>query len=100
MSDHLVSLLLIITAVYAVLLATYFLSCLTVTRLHRRMLGRKIQTRTETRAQINRDRRQSVISLAGIAVMFGLGHWAYQDLGYGIQLQEPSFLGMVGSFIL
>jgi sterol desaturase/sphingolipid hydroxylase (fatty acid hydroxylase superfamily) len=100
MLDHLVSLLLIIAAVYAVLLATYFFSCLALTKLSHRMVERKIQTRTETRAQINRDQRQSMVSIAGIATMFGIGHWAYQSLGYGIQVQEPSFIYLVGSFIL
>ena len=100
MLDHLVSLLLTIAAVYAALLATYFFACLTITKLSRRRAGRKIQARTETRAQINRDRLQSVVSLAGIATMFGLGHWSYQNLGYGTHVQEPGLLDMVGSFIL
>jgi len=100
MLDHFVSLLLTIGAVYAVLLATYFFACLAITKLSRRMVGRKIQARTETRAQIKRDRRQSVVSLAVIATMFGLGQWVYQNLGYGIQAREPGFASLFGSFVL
>ena len=55
-------------AVYALLLATYAGSCLIVERLNRRLAPAKIQARATTLAQIRRDQRQSVLSLAGIGL--------------------------------
>jgi len=36
-------------------------------------------------SQIRRDRRQSVVSLAVIAVMLGSGDWSYTTLGWGFR---------------
>jgi len=85
-------------AVYAVLLATYLASCLVVTRLSARLAGAKIQSRDTPPAQIRRDQRQSLSSLAAIAAMFGTGHWLYAELGWGLSPAE-GVLGICLSFI-
>src|SRR5580765_7345392 len=86
-------------AVYALLLATYAASCLVVGRLNRRLAAAKLQPRQTTPAQIRRDRRQSIVSLAGIAAMFGTGHFVYAEYGWG-WAPLPGVLGAVLSFIL
>ncbi|MGA9304146.1 MAG: hypothetical protein WBW31_01955, partial [Candidatus Sulfotelmatobacter sp.] len=69
-----------IAAVYSALLACYLITCIVVTRLNRSAM--KIQSSRQTpMSQIRRDRRQSVVSLAVIAVMLGGGHWTYTTLG-------------------
>jgi Delta7-sterol 5-desaturase len=80
-----------VAAVYAILLATYGATCLVAEYLNRRIAGTKIQLSRETPpAQIRRDRKQSIISLAGIAAMFGTGHWLYAEFGWGwSSAQEP-----------
>ena len=72
-----------IGAVYLLLLAVYFGSCLIVERMSRPLAAAKIQTRQTPPEQVRRDRRQSMLSLLGIAAMFGAGQWAYFTLGIG-----------------
>lgn len=83
MIGKLTSLAATIAAVYALLLAVYFGSCLVIERLARRLAAAKIQARQTPPQQIRRDRRQSVVSLLSIAAMFGTGQWAYIVLGIG-----------------
>src|SRR5438552_1377654 len=73
-----------VAAVYAILLATYLATCLVVGRLNRRIAAAKLQRRDTPPAQIRRDQRQSLVSLAGIATMFGTGHWLYAEFGWGL----------------
>ena len=81
---QLVDLLGAIAAIYAALLATYFVTCLAITRLNRQAC--KIQRSRQTPiAQIRRDQKQSVFSLAVIAAMLGCGHWSYIILGWGLR---------------
>jgi Delta7-sterol 5-desaturase len=87
-----------VVAVYALLLATYLASCLVVTRLNRRLVAVKIQSRETPPAQIRRDQKQSLISLGAIAVMFGTGHWLYANLGWGLAPAD-GVVGMALSFI-
>src|SRR5712691_3898510 len=87
-----------VATVYAILLATYLASCLVVMRLNRRLADAKIQSRETPPAQIRRDRRQSLVSLAAIAAMFGTGHWLHAELGWGLAPAE-GVLGMGLSFI-
>ena len=63
-----------IAVVYAILLPSYVASCLVVNRLSRRIAAAKIQSRQTPPSQIRRDQRQSLVSLAAIAAMFGTGH--------------------------
>jgi Delta7-sterol 5-desaturase len=84
MAERLASWAATVAAVYALLLATYWASCVVVGRLNRQLAAAKIQRRETPPAQIRRDRRQSLLSLAGIAVMFGTGHWLYAELGWGL----------------
>jgi len=79
----LISLVAMIAGIYALLLAVYFASCLVVERMNRPIAAAKLQARQTPAAQIRRDRRQSLLSLLGIAVMFGAGQWAYAALGIG-----------------
>jgi len=88
-----------IAATYAALLAAYFATCLIVIRLNGRKAAPKIQPRRETAAQMRRDRRQSIKSLAGISAMFGCGHWAYETLGLGIPAAVPTVPGIALSVI-
>jgi len=53
-----------VAAVYAILLATYVATCVIVIWLNRGIAGAKIQARETSPAQIRRDQRQSVVSLA------------------------------------
>ena len=71
-------------AVYALLLATYWASCLVVGRLSRRLGAAKIQPRATSTALIRRDRWQSLRSLMAIAALFGTGHWLYTEWGWGL----------------
>jgi Delta7-sterol 5-desaturase len=81
---HFGSLLATIAVFYAALLACYLITCVVVTRLNRRAI--KIQSSRQTpMSQILRDCRQSVISLAVIAVMLGAGDWSYTTLGWGLR---------------
>ena len=89
----------IVAGVYALLLATYWVSCLLVGRLNRRLGPAKIQARTTTPSLIRRDRRQSLLSLAAIAVMFGTGHWLYAEFGWGLAPARGA-LGIAASFVL
>jgi hypothetical protein len=59
-----------IAVVYAILLASYVASCLVVGRLNRRIAAAKIQSRQTPPSQIRRDQRQSLVSLAAIAVLW------------------------------
>ena len=83
MTGPLISWATTVAAVYALLLATYAASCLVVDRLNRRLAAAKIQARQTTPSQIRRDQRQSIVSLAGIAAMFGTGHFLYAEFGWG-----------------
>jgi len=73
-----------VAAIYAVLLGVYVASCLAVGRVNRRLAAAKIQARQTPPAQIRRDRKQSIVSLAAIAAMFGTGHWLYAEFGWGL----------------
>jgi Delta7-sterol 5-desaturase len=72
-----------VAAVYAILLAAYFVTCWAVIALNRRLSAAKIQPRETTPALVRRDRNQSLLSLAAIAAMFGTGHWLYAEYGFG-----------------
>jgi len=91
-----------VAAVYVVLLTSYLISCLVVTRLNRGVV--KIQPSRQTpRSQIRRDRRQSVFSLAVIATMLGCGHWTYTTLGWGLRPLPGiggTMLSLVASLVL
>src|SRR5438876_10528263 len=92
-----------IAVVYAILLPSYVASCLVVSRLNRRIAAAKIQARQTPAAQIRRDQRQSLVSLAAIAVMFGTGHWLYAEFGWGLAPIDGvagSILAFVGSLVL
>src|SRR4051794_2997238 len=99
MAERLISLALTVAAVYAILAATYLLSCLVVDRMNRRIASAKIQSRATPAAQIRRDRRQSLVSLAAIAAMFGTGHWLYAEFGWGLRPLD-GIAGMALSFVL
>ena len=99
MDQSLISWGVTVAAVYAILLATYVASCAVVTRLNRRLAPAKIQARETPPAQIRRDQQQSLVSLAGIAAMFGTGHWLYAELGWGWTPLEGPF-GAAVSFVL
>jgi len=99
MAERLISLALTIAAVYAILAATYLLSCLVVERMNRRIASAKIQGRATPAAQIRRDRSQSLVSLAAIAAMFGTGHWLYAEFGWGLRPLD-GIVGMAVSFVL
>jgi Delta7-sterol 5-desaturase len=99
MTERLISLALTVAVVYALLAATYLLSCLIVERLNRRIAAAKIQSRATPAAQIRRDRAQSLVSLATIAAMFGTGHWLYVEFGWGLRPLE-GIAGIALSFVL
>jgi sterol desaturase/sphingolipid hydroxylase (fatty acid hydroxylase superfamily) len=90
----------IIAVTYGVLVVAYFASSLIVIGLSRMQGARKIQARREPRAQIQRDLRQSLKSLALIAAMFGTGYWAYDRMGWGIRAAPPSVVSVVVSFVV
>jgi lathosterol oxidase len=98
-ADRLVSWVATVAVVYAILLAAYLAGCLVVERLNRRIAGAKLQPRATPPAQIRRDRRQSLKSLAAIAVLFGTGDWLYREFGWGLAPAE-GFAGVVLSFVL
>jgi hypothetical protein len=59
----------------------------------------KIQSSRQTpMSQSRRDCRQSVVSLAVIAVMLGGGDWSYTTLGWGFR-PLPGILGTVISVV-
>ncbi|HEX5455093.1 MAG TPA: sterol desaturase family protein [Stellaceae bacterium] len=99
MAERLISWAATVAVVYAVLLATYLAACLVVERLNRRMPGAKIQPRATPAEQIGRDRRQSLVSLAGIAVLFGTGHFLYAAFGWGLRPWRGP-VGITFSFVL
>ena len=73
-----------IAVFYSALLACYLITCVVVTRLNRHAI--KIQSSRQTPiSHIERDFRQSVVSLAVIAAMLGAGHWSYTTLGWGLR---------------
>jgi Delta7-sterol 5-desaturase len=84
MVDRLISWAVTVAVVYALLLATYLVSCIVIGRLNRALLAAKLQDRETAPAQIRRDRRQSILSLLAIAAMFGTGHWLYTEFGWGL----------------
>jgi sterol desaturase/sphingolipid hydroxylase (fatty acid hydroxylase superfamily) len=98
LGDGLISWAATVAAVYAILLAAYLASCLAVTALNRRVAGAKIQPRETAPALVRRDRRQSLVSLAAIAAMFGTGHWLYAELGWGFAA-PTSLAGAALSFL-
>jgi lathosterol oxidase len=87
-----------VAAIYAILLATYLATCLVVTRLNRRLVEAKLQRRETPAALIRRDRKQSLLSLAMIAAMFGTGHWLYVEFGWGLA-PVGGITGTVLSFV-
>lgn len=73
-----------VAAVYAILAAVYVAACIVVLHLNRRLAAAKIQVdRVTAPALIRRDRRQSLVSLAEIAALFGTGHWLNMQFGWG-----------------
>src|SRR6202047_1464604 len=94
-----------VAAIYAILLATYLATCVVVTWLNRRLVEAKLQRRETPAALIRRDQRQSLLSLAMIAAMFGTGHWLYVEFGWGLAPAGGgartglSFVGCLGLFV-
>jgi len=83
--------------IYAVLLATYLVTCLVITRLNHRAV--KIQpSRYTAPPQVHRDCKQSIISLGVISTMLGFGHWSYAALGWGLR-PIPGIAGPLLSLI-
>jgi len=86
-------------AVYAVLLGCYLATGLAITRLNRWRDELKIQKhRALAPAQITRDVRQSIVSLAIIALLFSLGNWFYGRLGWGFHPLRMTLPGALLSF--
>ena len=84
-----------VIAVYAMLLAAYFATCLVVARMNRHVAGAKLQARITSPDLIRRDRRQSIGSLMTISAMFGTGHWLFSELGWGWAAAEsPAGIGL------
>jgi sterol desaturase/sphingolipid hydroxylase (fatty acid hydroxylase superfamily) len=103
MAAHLIQLVGAIAAVYGLLLAVYFGTCLLIERLNRPLAAAKIQVRRTPPEQIRRDRRQSMLSLLGVAAMFGAGQWAYCTLGIGFAAPTSvagTVLSLVASLLL
>ena len=86
-----------IAAVYAALLAIYWITCLVVTRLNRH--APKLQPRQTPPSLIRRDQKQSVLSLLVIAALFGCGQWSYESLGWGFRAL-PGVGGSALSFLV
>jgi sterol desaturase/sphingolipid hydroxylase (fatty acid hydroxylase superfamily) len=97
---QLLSLPVIIVITYGALLAAYVGSSLIVIGLNRMQGARKIQARSEASEQIRRDFRQSLRSLALIAVSFGGGYWAYARMGWGIRAATPTVFSVALSFVV
>jgi Delta7-sterol 5-desaturase len=97
MAARLISWAATVAAVYALLLATYLATCLVVGRMNHRLAGAKIQARATPLVQIRRDRRQSFLSLAGIAALFGTGQFLYAQFGWGLAPWRGP-LGIAASF--
>ena len=93
----LLSLAATVAAIYAALVAAYVASCLVVGRRNRRIADAKIQPRATAPALVQRDRRQSLISLAGIAAMLGAGHWLYAEFAVGFAA-PAGILGNIVAF--
>jgi sterol desaturase/sphingolipid hydroxylase (fatty acid hydroxylase superfamily) len=87
-----------VAIVYALLLATYVTTCLVVSRMNARVAAAKLQARITSPALIERDRRQSILSLAAIAAMFGTGHWLLSEFGWGWS-PTGGVLGFAVSFL-
>jgi Delta7-sterol 5-desaturase len=86
-------------AVYAVLLGCYLATGLAITRLNRRRGELKIQKhRVLAPAQITRGMRQSIVSLAIIALLFSLGNWFYGRFGWGFHPLRMTLPGALLSF--
>jgi Delta7-sterol 5-desaturase len=99
MAERLLSWAATVAAVYAILLVAYVASGLVVTRLSRKLAAAKLQQRPTPPAQVRRDIRQSILSLAAIALMFGTGHWLYAEFGWGWKPLRGVF-GIALSFLL
>jgi Delta7-sterol 5-desaturase len=92
-----------VAAVYAMLVATYVVTCFVVARLNRQIVAAKIQSRETPQHLIRRDQHQSLLSLFAIAAMFGTGHWLYAEFGWGLRPiggVAGSVLAFIGSLIL
>ena len=87
-----------VAAVYAMLVATYVVTCFVVARLNRQIVAAKIQSRETPQHLIRRDQHQSLLSLFAIAAMFGTGHWLYAEFGWGLAPAE-GVLGIGLSFV-
>ncbi len=99
-ATDMLALLKLFLAVYATLLACYLVTGLVVTWLNRQRPERKIQKdRVTSQAQSQRDLRQSVVSLAAIALSFTLGSWFYDQFGWGFRIKHMTVLNTVLSFI-
>jgi len=103
MLGKLIALPVIVAGLYLLLLAVYFASCAVIERLSRPLAGAKIQARQTAPELVRRDRRQSIRSLFGIAVMFGAGQWAYIGLGLGFHAPSSvtgTVLSLAASLVL
>ena len=92
-----------VAAVYAILLAAYVATCLVVTAKNRRIAPAKLQARETPIPLVRRDQKQSLLSLAGIAAMFGTGHWVYVEFGWGFAAPTSlagTALSVVASLVL
>jgi sterol desaturase/sphingolipid hydroxylase (fatty acid hydroxylase superfamily) len=99
MEQRLIAWIATVAGVYALLAGIYLATCVIVERLNRGIAAAKIQQRQTPAAQIRRDRRQSLLSLAAIAAMFGTGHFLYVEFGWGLT-PWPGIPGAVLSFVL
>ena len=89
-----------ILGAYVLFAGVYLGACLAVSALNRTVPGAKIQTRQATPEQIRRDRRQSLVSLAVIAVMFGAGQWTHTVLHWGFPAPRLSVASVVITFVV
>ncbi|HEX3862142.1 MAG TPA: sterol desaturase family protein [Stellaceae bacterium] len=97
-AERLLSWVATVAAVYAIFVVTYVATCLVVERMSRNLVAAKLQARPTAASLIARDRRQSLVSLGGIAAMFGSGHWLYAQFGWGLA-PATSLVGMALSFV-
>jgi Delta7-sterol 5-desaturase len=98
-ATNLLRLLQSFVTVYAVLLGCYLATGVAITRLNRQRAELKIQkNRAPSPAQVARDMRQSIVSLAVIALLFALGNWFYSRFGWGFHPKRMTVPGALLSF--
>lgn len=85
---------------YVLLLATFFVTGLIISKLNQTMSEQKIQkNRVLAPQQVRRDLKQSIISLAWISLFFSLGSWFYYHFGWGFVVQKMTITNTVLSFM-